>query len=449
MSTSSEPDVLVAGAGIAGLTAALSLATAGRSATVLDPVRRLTPLGVGINLQPHAVRELTELGLAGELAGIGMPIEECVHVDRHGNRIWSEPRGTAAGYRWPQYAVHRGQLQMLLLRAVTARLGPAAVQPGTAVVDFTDEPTPPHRRAAPNRPGRSELAERAGESQRTGGLRVTVQDRASGARRELAVAALLGADGLHSTVRARLHPGEGEPLGNGILMFRGTARVEPFLTGRSMLVAGCNTRSKFVAYPVSPVTDGLVTVNWVGEVRLPESERAMVADWTAAGSLDDVLPHFADWRYDFLDVPALIRGAERILAYPMVDRDPLPWWGRGRVTLLGDAAHPMYPIGSNGGSQAILDGRAVAYHLATAPSATEALARYEADRRDEAVAVQRANRGMGPERVLRLVAERAPDGFARVEDVLSAAELAAIGAAYQQTTSMDVPALNTRRSWTV
>jgi 2-polyprenyl-6-methoxyphenol hydroxylase-like FAD-dependent oxidoreductase len=444
MSTSSEPDVLVAGAGIAGLTAALSLATAGRSATVLDPVRRLTPLGVGINLQPHAVRELTELGLAGELAGIGMPIEECVHVDRHGNRIWSEPRGTAAGYRWPQYAVHRGQLQMLLLRAVTARLGADAVRPCTGVVDFTDEPTPPHQPAHQSHqrePGRPALAGRPD------GLRVTVQDRGTGERRELPAAALLGADGLHSTVRARLHPGEGGPLGNGILMFRGTARIEPFLTGRSMLVAGCNTRSKFVAYPVSPVTDGLVTVNWVGEVRLPDTERSMVADWTAAGSLDDVLPHFADWRYDFLDVPALIRGAERILAYPMVDRDPLPWWGRGRVTLLGDAAHPMYPIGSNGGSQAILDGRVVAYHLATVPSATEALARYEADRRGEAVAVQRANRTMGPERVLRLVAERAPDGFVRVEDVLSAAELAAIGAAYQQTTSMDVPLLNARRSW--
>ncbi|BCJ37624.1 flavin-dependent oxidoreductase [Actinocatenispora thailandica] len=422
MSTSSEPDVLVAGAGIAGLTAALSLAVAGRPATVVDPVRRFTPLGVGINLQPHAVRELTELGLAGELAGIGMPIEECVHVDRHGNRIWSEPRGTAAGYRWPQYAVHRGQLQMLLLAAVTARLGPDAVRPGTGVVDVTDRPD---------------------------GLSVTVQDRATGARRELPAAALLGADGLHSTVRARLHPGEGEPLGNGILMFRGTARVEPFLTGRSMLVAGCNTRSKFVAYPVSPVVDGLVTVNWVGEVRLPDPARGHAADWTAAGSLADVLPHFADWRYDFLDVPALIRGAERILVYPMVDRDPLPWWGRGRVTLLGDAAHPMYPIGSNGGSQAILDGRIVAYHLATAPSVADALAGYEAARRDEAVGVQRANRAMGPERVLRLVAERAPDGFARVEDVLSAAELAAIGAAYQQTTSMDVPALNARRSWTV
>ncbi|GAA4207359.1 flavin-dependent oxidoreductase [Actinocatenispora rupis] len=412
-------DVLVAGAGIAGLTAALSMARAGVRAGVVDPVRALTPLGVGINLQPHAVRELTELGLGDELPGIGMPIEECVHVDRHGNRIWAEPRGTAAGYRWPQYAVHRGELQMLLLRAVRARLGDDAVRAGTAVTGFADGPD---------------------------GLTVTLRDRASGTTAERPAAALLGADGLHSTVRGLLHPGEGAPLGNGIRMWRGTVRAAPFRTGRSMVVAGCNTWSKFVAYPISPVRDGLVTVNWVAEVRLPDADLA--ADWTATGRRTDVLPHFAGWRYDWLDVPALIEGTERILEYPMVDREPLDWWGRGRVTLLGDAAHPMYPIGSNGGSQAILDGRVVAYHLATAGDPVKALAAYETARREEAVAVQAANRAMGPERVLRMVAERAPDGFTHISDVLSADELAGIGAAYQRTTSMDVPALNDRRSWT-
>ncbi|HEY3502936.1 MAG TPA: flavin-dependent oxidoreductase [Actinocatenispora sp.] len=416
---SNRTDVLVAGAGIAGLTAALSLARAGVPVTVVDPVRALTPLGVGINLQPHAVRELTELGLGDELPRIGMPVEECVHVDRHGNRIWGEPRGTAAGYRWPQYAVHRGELQMALLRAVRELLGDDAVRPGTAVTGFADGPD---------------------------GLTVTLRDRASGEESERPAAALLGADGLHSTVRTLLHPGEGAPLGNGIRMWRGTVPGTPFLTGRSMLVAGCNTWSKFVAYPISPVRDGQVTLNWVAEVRLPDGDLA--ADWTASGELSDVLPHFAGWRYDWLDVPAMIRGTARILEYPMVDRDPLPWWGRGRVTLLGDAAHPMYPIGSNGGSQAILDGRVVAYQLATTDDPAAALAAYEAERRDEAVAVQVANRGMGPERVLRTVAERAPDGFARIEDVLSADELAAIGSAYQKTTSMDIPALNARRSWT-
>ncbi len=420
MSAPRESDVLIVGAGIGGLSAALSLHAAGVPTSVVDAARALTPLGVGINLQPQAVRELTELGLGEQLAKIGVPIEEAIHFDRHGGRIWAEPRGRAAGYHWPQYAVHRGELQMMMLRTVRERLGADAVVSGRAFVD----------------------CEPSGDR-----LAVVLRDRATSALLHRPAAGVVGADGLHSTVRAMLHPGEGAPLGNGIRMWRGTSRRVPFLTGRTMIVAGCNTFAKFVAYPISPEADGTVTVNWVAEVRQDTDD--LTADWSARGQLADVLPHFADWRYDWLDVGELLRTSGQILEYPMVDRDPLPWWGKGLITLVGDAAHPMYPIGSNGGSQAILDGRALAYHLAGAPDVASGLAAYEQERREPANAVMRANRQLGPERILRTVAERAPDGFERIEDVLSAAELASIGASYQQTSTVDAERVNNHRSWTV
>ena len=412
--------VLIAGAGITGLTTALSLHAAGLTATVVDRARHLTPAGVGINLQPHAVRELTELGLGEELAAIGVSISEVAHFDRFGNRIWGEPRGVAAGYRWPQYAVHRGELHALLLRAVRDRLGEDAVVPGMAVEGCAE--TEDH-------------------------VRVRLRDRETGEPVEWTADALIGADGLHSAVRAHLYPDEGPPVESGILMWRGTAVREPFLTGHTMIVAGSNSAAKFVAYPIAPAVACRTVINWVAEVRLPG--RGLPADWTARGRLDDVLPYYADWRFGWLDVPELLRASDQILVYPMVDRDPLPRWSAGRITLAGDAAHPMYPIGSNGGSQAILDARVLAYHLATAPDVPKALAAYEAERRAAANAIVLANRDLGPDRVLRTVAERAPRGFADIRDVLSAEELAEIGAAYRNTTSFDVAALNERASWNV
>jgi 2-polyprenyl-6-methoxyphenol hydroxylase-like FAD-dependent oxidoreductase len=414
-------EVLIVGAGIGGLTAALSLHHAGIRCALVDRVNELAPLGVGINLQPHAVRELTELGLGDDLEAIGVATAELIHYDRHGNRIWGEPRGLAAGYRWPQYSVHRGELQMLLLRAVRERLGPDAVTTGTVLEGLQ-------------------------EDESADVVVATLRDRATGEVRREPANVVIGADGLYSAVRAHLHPTEGPPVRSGIRMWRGTARRAPFLTGRSMIMAGCNSVAKFVAYPISPTVDGAVTVNWVAEVSSPEDARP--ADWNAAGRLDEVLPHYADWDFRWLDVPGLIRASERILEYPMVDRDPLDRWSSSRITLLGDAAHPMYPIGSNGGSQAVVDARVLAYHLASAPDAPTALARYEADRREPTAAIVLANRALGPERILRTVAERAPDGFARVEDVLSAPELEEIGAAYRRTTSSEVAALNSRPSWT-
>ena len=440
--------VIVAGAGIGGLSAALSLHAAGIEAIVIDSAATLRPLGVGINLMPHAVRELTELGLGSELEATGIPTAEMVHFDRHGNRIWGFASGRNIGYRWPQYSIHRGELQMILLAAVRDRLGPGAVRTATAFVSFAESPA---------------------------GVVVRVRDRSSGAVSELRGDVLVGADGLYSRVRAQLHPDEPPPRWGGVMMWRGVMEGAPFLTGRTVAVAGANAALKFVAYPISRQAErrGQALLNWVAEVKLPgrdalasadqnraNSNRAdlNLADWNRQGRLDDVLPWFADWKFGWLDVPALITGAPQILEYPMVDRDPLPSWGSepawvpGLVTLLGDAAHPMYPIGANGGSQAVVDARVLAWSLARALSssgtAAEGLAAYQAARLSVVNAIVLACRDMPADRLLQTVSTRAPDGFERIEDVLSAAELAAFDQAYRATTLPDVAALNSRPSLT-
>jgi 2-polyprenyl-6-methoxyphenol hydroxylase-like FAD-dependent oxidoreductase len=423
--------VIVAGAGIGGLSAALSLHAAGIGVVVIDQAASLRPLGVGINVMPHAVRELTELGLGGELAAAGLPTAEMVHFDRHGNRIWGFACGRDAGYRWPQYSIHRGELQMILLAAVRARLGPDAVRTGTAFASFAESAS---------------------------GVQVRVRDQASGTFSVLRGDVLVGADGLYSGVRAQLHPDEPPPRWGGIMMWRGVTEGAPFLTGRTVAIAGTNAALKFVAYPISRQAErrGRALVNWVAEAALPavsaDPDHGSRADWNRAGRARDVLPWFAGWRFGWLDVPALITGAPQILEYPMADRDPLPSWGAGRVTLLGDAAHPMYPVGANGGSQAVLDARVLAWWLARARTAgstlADGLAGYEAARREAVNAIVLACRDMPADRLLETVSRRAPDGFGAIGEVLSAAELAAFDDAYRATTLPDVAALNSRPSLT-
>ncbi|MCD9587353.1 flavin-dependent oxidoreductase [Streptomyces sp. 8ZJF_21] len=390
--------VLIAGAGIGGLTAALSLHAAGVEAAVVESAREIRPLGVGINLLPHAVRELIELGLGDELAAIGVATAENVYCDRSGRRIFTEPRGVAQGYRWPQYSVHRGELQRLLLAAVRERLGADAVRTGARVVGFDG----------------SGARDRA---------RVRVLDRATGAVEDTYARALIGADGLHSAVRAALHPRGGPLLWSGIRMWRGTTRAEPFLTGRSMVIVR-DGDAELVAYPI-----GGGRINWVCQVRMSEpGPLTGEAAWNRAGRLADVLPYFADWRLGWLDVPGLLTGSGEILEYPMVDREPLPWWGSGRVTLLGDAAHPMYPVGANGASQAVVDARVLARELARAEGVPAALARYETERREATAAVVRANRAM------HRAGARTPEELARLTDT------------YRDTTGGDVRTLNARAS---
>ncbi|WP_433253444.1 flavin-dependent oxidoreductase [Streptosporangium sp. CA-135522] len=410
--------VVVVGAGIGGLAAALSLHAAGIECLVVDAVTQLRPLGVGINIQPHAVRELTELGLGGELARIGVPTSFQTYTDRFGGTILALPRGRAAGYRWPQYSVHRGVLQMSLLAEARRRLGEEAVRTGLTFRDVVEGPE---------------------------GVIVSFMDVRTGDPVEVAADVLVGADGIHSAVRARLHPDDGPLLWGGVRMWRGITASGPFLDGATLAVAGSNLSCKFVAYPISP---DRTRINWVAEVKVAEGGPVPVADWSREGRLEDVLPHFADWRFPWLDVPELIRGAGRILEYPMVDKDPLRSWGRGRVTLLGDAAHPMYPVGSNGGSQAVLDARVLARSLALS-GPTEGLVAYEEERRTATTPLVLANREMPMERTLATVAARAPLGFGDISEVLTPEELAEMAAGQRRITDMDVRFLNERASWSV
>ncbi|HXX49617.1 MAG TPA: flavin-dependent oxidoreductase [Myxococcota bacterium] len=414
-----QGEIAVAGAGIGGLSAALSLADAGFAVRVFESVPELRPLGVGINLLPHAVRELDELGLAAPLEAAGVACAELGYTTKRGQRIWAEPRGLRAGYRWPQISIHRGLLQMALLRAARERIGGERIELGAQLERF---------RARPD------------------GVRLSLRDRA-GALRELDARVLVAADGIHSCARRALYPEEGPPRWNGAVMWRGVARAAPLLDGRTMVMSG-HAAQKFVCYPIEPPgADGRQLLNFVAELRFAAGSLDEREDWNRRGELADFLPRFADWRFGWLDVPALVRAADAVFVYPMVDRDPLPRWSFGPVTLLGDAAHPMYPIGSNGASQAILDARVLTgclRHYAGEPE--RALARYDEIRRAATAEIVLANRRQGPEAALQLVEDRAPDGFAAIADVVSESELAAIAEGYKRIAGFSVAELNARGS---
>ncbi|WP_437306197.1 flavin-dependent oxidoreductase [Sorangium sp. So ce388] len=399
-------EVIVAGAGIGGLAAALALHAAGHEVTVCEAALKILPLGVGINLLPHAAEVLDELGLVEALLAQGVATRELVYFNRFGQRIWGEPRGRFAGHATPQISLHHGALQGVLFDAAVERLGPGRV--------LCDQRL-------------------AGHEEGEGCIVARFVDR-EGSAWKVPADLLICADGIHSAARARLYPREGPPVYGGRILWRATTLAAPFLTGASMIMAG-HQDQKFVVYPISPPgPDGRQRINWIAELTVAESLRR--EDWNRRGDPADFLPRFEDWRFGWLDVPGLIRGAEAIYEFPLVDRDPLPRWSYGRMTLLGDAAHAMYPIGSNGASQAILDARALVRALAAHADPVEALAAYEAARLPATAAIVAANRGNGPEQCMQIAQERAPDGFDRIEDVFAPGELEAIAARYKVLTGL-------------
>jgi 2-polyprenyl-6-methoxyphenol hydroxylase-like FAD-dependent oxidoreductase len=414
--------VAIVGGGIGGMALALALHDAGfRDIDVYESAPSIRELGVGINLLPHATRELTELGLLEALDAVGIPTAELAYYSKHGQRIWSEPRGLAAGYRWPQFSIHRGQLLGVLHRAVRERLGPERVHPGHHLSRFGQE---------------------------ADHVWADFVDRASGApRAHIEADVLVGCDGIHSVMRQALFAHEGPPQWNGITIWRAVTEGAPFLSGRTMIMAGHSAR-QVVVYPISRrhEAEGKALINWAAVFKNAPDQPMPTQDWEYTARREDVLAPFRSFVFDFLDVPALIRGAATMYQYPMVDRDPLPTWHFGRVTLLGDAAHPMYPIGSNGASQAIIDARVLARELALQPAIEAAIAAYDAQRRPQTAGVVMANRQGGPERCLDIVEQRAPDGFVDLDAVISRAELEEIAHSYKRTAAFDPEVLNTRPS---
>lgn len=390
--------IVVAGAGIGGLTAALCLHEKGFEVQVLEAAETLRPLGVGINIMPHASGVLHGLGLGAALDETAIRTRAIEYRTRFGHLIQSDPRSVEAGFEHPQYSIHRGELQFLLLDAVHVRLGRDAVTAGKLVSGFTQGP---------------------------GGVRVRLADGTS-----CGCDLLVGADGFRSEVRRQLHPEEGPPHYAGTMMWRGANLQAPFADGRTMFIAGDHD-VKFVCYPISgrATRQGKALINWVAEVRRDQPRAAELADWTREGGRE-FIAEFAGFQMPDIDIAALLESTRHITQYPMIDRDPLPSWTQGCVTLLGDAAHPMYPIGANGGSQAIIDAQVLADALARRPG-PEGLLAYEAVRRPITADVVLSNRKSGPERVLDIAAARVTGPEDRIEDLISAAELEDVAASYR------------------
>jgi 2-polyprenyl-6-methoxyphenol hydroxylase-like FAD-dependent oxidoreductase len=407
-------DVIIVGAGIGGLTLGLALHDAGIPCRIFESAAEIRPIGVGINLLPHATRELAALGLEPALARVAIETKDATFFNRFGQLIYQEPLGRAAGYEHPQFSIHRGDLQMVLLDAFRGRAGADRLrinhhctgveQDQTVVsVHFSDGPGGTHR----------------------GTVRGAV---------------VIACDGINSAVRRQFFPNEGEPRYSGVNMWRGVTRWKPILSGASMVRAGWLSHGKMVIYPIrAAATDGLQLVNWVAEIETPIYRKR---DWNREGSIGDFIAAFADWHFDWLDVPAFIRAADSVLEFPMVDQDPLPRWSFGRVTLSGDAAHPMVPRGSNGAGQAILDARALVSALAENDDPVAALAAYEKQRLEATTRIVLTNRTNPPDAILREVFQRTHDRpFGAIEDVISRDELVALSEGYKRIAGYSKDAL--------
>ena len=392
MPNSHQHDVVIVGAGIGGLALALALHRHGTAVRIYEAAPELRALGVGLNLLPHAVRELADLGLEGRLISTGIPTREYLFYTRAGQLVYSEPRGRDAGYGWPQISIHRGDLHAILLEAVIERLGAGAV-----ILDHKC----------------------VGVAQDEDQAIARFEDKA-----EARGTVLVACDGIHSAARGQMHPNDSALRYEGTAQYRGVTKWPPFHGGASMAYLGTNRHGKLVMYPIRNDIDGQGNqlLNWVIEVQRPTEH--LIRDWTRKARVEDFIAGFEKCRFDWLDVPAMLHGAEEVYEYPMVDQEPLPFWTQGRITLLGDAAHPMMPRGSNGAAQAIIDATTLAAVLSASADPRPALKRYETQRLAATSGVVIANRSISPDAILNVIEERTGGKtFDRIEDVISHEEL--------------------------
>jgi 5-methylphenazine-1-carboxylate 1-monooxygenase len=411
--------VLIVGGGIGGLTTALMLTARGIDCDIFEQGSEGRELGVGINTLPHAIRELADLGLLQRLDHVGIRTHELIYCNRFGQEIWREPRGTWAGFAFPQFSIHRGHLQTVLHQSVRARLGESRLHHGRRLGAFRQDEA---------------------------GVTAWFFDRDGRHVETLHADVLIGADGIHSSVRAKLFPDEGPPDWNGIMLWRGAINWPRFLDGQSMIVAG-GMSAKVVLYPIAPGPQpGTMLTNWAVAARIGKSgPPPRREDWSRRGRFEDLMPHVEKFAIPGIDVTHLIEATETFWEYPMCDRDPLPFWSSGRVTLLGDAAHPMYPVGSNGASQAILDARVLADRLVAADHPIHALWAYQEERLPATAHIVRLNRRGGPEGVIDAVEQLAPDGFQRIDDVLPFERRKAIVQGYAITAGFAQDQVNAKR----
>ncbi len=409
--------IAVVGGGIAGLGFALSLHQRGIACDVYESVPQVKELGVGITLLPHGMRELSALGVQPQLEAAGIENLESVFFNRFGQYIYREPRGRHAGYALPEVGIHRGKLHLILLQAAVDRLGADRVHTGHRCV---------------------------GVSQDDSGATIHFTDASGAARPDVRAQVVVACDGLNSAIRRQFYPDE-KPAFAGINTWRGVTRHKPILTGKSYMRVGSIKTGKMVIYPIVDNIDGqgMQLINWMAEI---EGSAEHMNDWNSGGKAEDFISIFKDWTFDWLDVPALIRNADQILEYPMVDKDPVGQWTFGRVTLMGDAAHPMYPRGSNGSAQALIDARTLAAELAAQLDAqadpVAALHAYEDKRREATARVVLTNRSLPPDFINIKVDELSGDKpFRHIDDLISQEELRQISENYKKIAGFSLEAV--------
>ena len=411
--------VMIAGGGIGGLAMALTLDQIGVPVVVFEAVQEMKPVGVGINIQPNAIRELLDLGFSlEELDTVGLPALEWALVGRNGNDIYAEPRGINAGYRWPQYAAHRGKFHMLLRDKLIERAGENVIQLGCRVIGY--------------------------EANDKGSVRAIVKS-CNGTVSTEHGTILIGADGIHSAIRSQMYPNQPPIHWGGCTMWRGTTRAKPIRTGSSFVGLGSHMH-RMVIYPISrPDEDGLATVNWIAEITENDSGNRE-SGWFEQVELDRFIHHFEDWNYDWIDIPEMLRSADVIYENPMIDRDPIPSWQNGNVVLIGDAAHAMYPTGSNGASQAIVDARVLGAKFVSYGLNADALSAFDADLCGPISELVLRNRGAGPFGLLTLVDERCGGKFSDIDQVITFDERTEYMASYKAAAGFAIEKLNNSTS---